>query len=153
MLLFINRLLLARRIRRLGDVDGDFRDRMANCLLSAGYPEHALALARIEAERLVKRVLEDITISPPALFDACLRELEKAEVMSRGLVPAEIISLLHMVRVLGNKAAHDGLRIVATVNDVHLVLHALLRVAEWYFREFKRRPCPARASSRVFHPS
>src|SRR5207244_1788890 len=92
------------------------------------------------AEALVKRILEDMSIKPPAMLDACLRELEKPDVMSRGLVPMEVLSFLHMVRVMGNKAIHGSMRILASANDVLLVLQSLLRVVEWYFGEFDRGP-------------
>ena len=132
--------LLQQRIERLRDAGGDFRDRLTNCLQAVACPAHALTLARSDAERLVKRLFEDLNLKPPAMLDGCLRELEKPEVMSRGLVPLEILSLLHTVRVLGNKAAHDALKIEATTNDVHLIVLALLRVVEWYFVEFERGP-------------
>lgn len=89
---------------------------------------------------MAKRLLEAIGIKPPAMLDACLRELEEPEVMSRGLVPSEIITILHMVRVMGNKATHGSMRIEATKADVYLVLQAVLRVVEWYFSAFERGP-------------
>jgi hypothetical protein len=132
--------LLQQRIERLESSVGEIRDRLTHCLQVASYPSDAIALARGVAESLVKRILENIGIKPPAMLDACLRELEKPEVMSRGLVPSEIITLLHMVRVMGNKATHDVMRIRSTESDVYLVLQSLLRVIEWYFSEFERGP-------------
>src|SRR5262245_10377090 len=123
---------LRQRIERLPDSDGGFRSRLLNCLQAAGCPQHALVLARADAERLVKLVLAAMTIKAPAALEGCLKELEKPDVMSRGLVPAEVITLLHTIRVLGNKAAHDAMKIEARADDVHLVAQALVRVAEWY---------------------
>jgi hypothetical protein len=99
-----------------------------------------MALARGVAESLTKQIIQDIGRKPAAMLDACLQELEKPEVMSRGLVPAEIISMLHMVRVLGNKATHDAIRIEVTIADVDLVMRSVLRVVEWYFAEFQKGP-------------
>jgi hypothetical protein len=45
-----------------------------------------------------------------------------------------------MVRVLGNKATHDAMRIEVTAADVDLVLRSVLRAVEWYFAEFERGP-------------
>ena len=112
------------------------------------------------AETIAKRVLTDIGLKPPPMLDACLRDLEAPRVMSRGLVPAEASTLLHTVRVLGNKASHDAMRIEATPADVDLVLRAVLRVVEWYFAEFERgpgldplfRPGAAPLPPRVDHP-
>jgi hypothetical protein len=132
--------LLQQRIDRLAGLAGDFPERMTNCLQVAGSPPQAVALARSEAERLVKQVLEKMSIKAPAMLDGCLRELEKDTVMSRGLVPLEVVSLLHAIRVLGNKATHDALKIDLTADAVHLVLLALVRVVEWYFAEFERGP-------------
>src|SRR5947207_404928 len=82
--------LLQQRIDRLVGLAGDFPDRMTNCVRVAGTPPQAVTLARSEAERLVKQVLENLSIKPPAMLDGCLKELVKPEVMSRGLVPQEI---------------------------------------------------------------
>jgi hypothetical protein len=131
---------LQQRIERLEAAVGEIRDRLAHCIQVASYPLDAIALARGVAESLAKRILENIGIRPPAMLDACLRELEKPEVMSRVLVPSEIITLLHMVRVMGNKAIHDSMRIQLTTGDVYLVLQSLLRVIEWYFSEFEHGP-------------
>ena len=131
---------LKRRVERLEAGVGEIRDRLAACLQVAGRPQDSLSLARGIAESLAKQVLERLGLKPAAMLDACLRLLEQPDVMSRGLVPAEVISLLHMVRVLGNKAAHDALRIEATADDVDLVVRSVLRVVEWYFAEFERGP-------------
>lgn len=132
--------ILRQRIERLETAVGDLRGRLAHCLQVVALPNDALALARGIAETLTKRVLQDIGLKPPSMLDGCLKELEKPQIMSRGLVPAEVITLLHMVRVLGNKAAHDVMRIAAGATDVDLVLRSVLRVVEWYFAEFERGP-------------
>jgi hypothetical protein len=132
--------LLRERIERLEPAVGDVRDRLRHCLRVADRPQDALALARCLAESLAKRMAEGIGLRPPAMLDGCLHELERPEVMSRGLVPSEIITILHMVRVLGNKAAHDSMRIDPTGADVSLVLQSLLRAVEWYFTAFERGP-------------
>jgi len=132
--------LLKQRIERLDVAVGEIREQLAHCLQVAARPQDALVLARSVAESLLKRVLRDINLKPPAMLEACLRELEKPEVMSRGLVPSEILSLLHMVRVLGNKASHGSMRISLAAADVQLVLQSLLRVVEWYFTEFNGGP-------------
>lgn len=129
-----------QRIEGLEAAVEEMRERLARCLSVADRPQDAMALSRGVAETLTKRILENIGLKPPAMLDACIRALEKPEVMSRGLVPAEIITLLHMVRVMGNKATHDVMKIEATAADVELVLRSVLRVVEWYFGEFERGP-------------
>jgi hypothetical protein len=133
-------LLVGQRIERLEEAVGDVRERLLNCVKVADHPQDALGLSRGVAEALAKRVLAGIGLKPAATLDACLKELEEPRVMSRGLVPAEVITLLHMVRVLGNKATHDALRIEVTASDAALVLRSVLRVVEWYFVEFERGP-------------
>src|SRR5215470_4128184 len=91
---------LRRRVDRLADGVGAYRERLAACLRVAGRPQDALALARGVGESLTKQILERLDLTPAPMLDACLRALERPEVMSRGLVPAEVISLLHTVRVL-----------------------------------------------------
>jgi hypothetical protein len=73
-------------------------------------------------------------------FDACLRELDRPELMSRGLVPAEITTRLHFVSTLGNKASHDALRTEVRPGDAHEVLNAVLKVLEWFAYGFERGP-------------
>jgi hypothetical protein len=133
-------LLLKDRVECLDEPAGEFRERLRHCLAVAARPQDSIALARSIGENLAKRVLQEIGLKPPAMLDGCLREFEKPEVMSRGLVPAEVVTILHVIRVLGNKAVHDSLRIEMTAADVHLVLRSTLRVVEWYFLEFDRGP-------------
>jgi hypothetical protein len=102
----------------------------------------ALLQARGVAESITKQVLRDLNLEEGAMLEVCLRKLEEPAVMSRGLVPAEVITFLHAVRVVGNKAAHDVLKIKVGEADVALVLGLVLRVLEWYFVEFPR--CPTR---------
>src|SRR5689334_20647120 len=107
--------LLRQKVGLLTDPASDVRDRLLNCLdVASRRPADALALARGIGETLAKQVLVAIGIKPPEMLEACLRELEKPEVMSRGLVPGEIITMLHKVRMIGNKATHDALRIKVT---------------------------------------
>jgi hypothetical protein len=132
--------ILQDRIERLEPGVGDVRDRLRHCLRVAERPQDAIALARSVGENLAKRLLEGIGIKQPAMLDACLKELERPEVMSRNLVPSEIITILHMVRVMGNKATHDSMRVEPAKADVFLVLQSILRVVEWYFHAFERGP-------------
>ena len=81
------------------------------------------------AETLAKQLLRDLHLAEEAMLEACLRRLEQPAVMSRGLVPAEVVSLLHAARVLGNKAAHGVLKIEVGGGDVALILGLLL--APW----------------------
>jgi len=131
---------LRERIERLEAAVGEVRDHLHDCVQVINSPRAAMTLARNVAESLTKMVLEKLHRKPPGTLDACLAELETPQTMSLGLVPGEIISLLHMIRVMGNKATHDVLRIQPTSADVDLVLRSLLRVVEWYFAEFRRGP-------------
>jgi hypothetical protein len=132
--------ILRQRVERLEAGVGDIRTTLRHCLQVADKPEDAMMLARRIIDGLSTRILEDVQEKPKGTLEANLRVLESDAVLSRGLVPNEIITLLHMVRVIGNKAAHDSLKIHATVADVDLVLRSVLRVIEWYFAEFKRGP-------------
>jgi hypothetical protein len=132
---------LRQKIESLADEVGESRGRLLNCLdVAERHPTDALGLARATAESLAKQVLAAIGAKPSATLDSCLRELEKPETMSRALVPAEIITMLHKVRVIGNKALHDDLRIAVTTDDVTSALGDVLRVVRWYFGEFARGP-------------
>lgn len=132
---------LRRKVEPLNDAARDIRDRLLNCLdAAARRPEDALALARGVGGMLAEQCLTAIGIKPSGMFDACLAQLEEPGVMSRGLVPAEIITMLHKVRTIGNKAVHDKLRIEVTVDDVVSVLGDVLRVTKWYLGEFTRGP-------------
>jgi hypothetical protein len=132
--------ILRERVERLEAGVGDIQATLRHCLQVADKPEDAMMLARRIIDGLSTRILEDVQEKPRGTLEANLRVLESDAVLSRGLVPNEIITLLHMVRVIGNKAAHDSLKITPTVADVDLVLRSVLRVIEWYFAEFKRGP-------------
>jgi hypothetical protein len=133
--------LLRQKVESLADDAGDVRTQLLSCLDAAVQrPASALALARGVGETLAEQTLAAIGIKPPSMLDACLRELERQEVMSRGLVPAEIITMLHKVRTIGNKATHDALKIAVTADDVTSVLGDVLRVTRWYYCEFARGP-------------
>lgn len=129
------------RIESLSPGVGDARDQLLNCVrIATRRPADALGLARGVGERLAKQTLSAAGIKPPSMLDACLREMEKPEVMSRGLIPAEIISMLHKVRTIGNKALHDDLRIAVSVDDVTSVMFDLLLLIRWYYTQFARGP-------------
>jgi tetratricopeptide (TPR) repeat protein len=135
---------LQQRIERLHDAVDWVRGPLKSCLRVADDPKAALSLARGVAEQLAKRVLQDIGIKPPSMLEACLKELEGEKVMSRGLVHAQIITLLHSLRVWGNKAYHDDMQVPPTREDVNLFLGSALRVVDWYCYEFERGPKVAR---------
>lgn len=132
--------LLRQRVDRLEDGVGAIRETLRHCLLVADQPENALTLARRIIDGLTARVIESLGEKERNTLDANIRVLESDAVLSRGLVPGEIITLLHMIRVIGNKAAHDRMNIAAGPADVDLVLRSVLRVVEWFFAEFKRGP-------------
>jgi hypothetical protein len=132
--------LLRQRIERLLPEVGDYRQRLLHCLEVAPRPEDALALIRSVAESLVKQLMLDLKLKQEAMLDACLRKLEEPAVMNQGLVPAEIISPLHTIRVLGNKGAHGALKIKARVGHVDSMLGLMLEILEWYFTEFAKGP-------------
>ncbi len=131
---------LRRRIESLPPATREFRERLLNCVEVAGRPQDSMNLARTVAETLVRQVLEKLHIKPATNFDNALQRLEEPRTMSRGLVPREIISMLHMLRVMGNKATHDVMHISTGTADACLVLQSALRVVEWYFAEFERGP-------------
>ena len=131
--------LLRSRVERLHPAVQEYKTGLLDSL-KADKPESALALARMVAETLAKQLLLDLKLDTEAMLDACLRKLEEPTVMSRGLVPLEMISLLHAARVLGNKATHNVLRIRVSGADVGLILGCVLRVLEWYAVEFVRGP-------------
>ena len=137
--------VLKVRVERLEAAVGDVREELRNCLNVAGLPQDSLMIARRIADRITVRVLDDMggkedRDKAKSLFDERIKYLESQPVLSRGLVPQEILTLLHMVRVIGNKAAHDVLKIRPGASDVDLVLRSVLRIVEWYFAEFARGP-------------
>jgi len=131
---------LRGRVDRLEAGVGEIRTTLRHCLQVADKPEDSMMLARRIIEGLSTRIVDALGEKPKGTLDANIRLLETDTVLSRGLVPQEIITLLHMIRVLGNKAAHDVLRIRPTAADVDLVMRSVLRVVEWYFAEFRRGP-------------
>jgi hypothetical protein len=131
--------LLRDKVGRLNPKVGAAKEELTNCL-RVTTPPAAIALARGIVEGVCKQTLQAMGTKPPAMLLGCLQELEKPEQMSRGLVPAQIISTMHSVRVWGNKAAHKDESLGLTEDDVALVVRSALRVVEWYCAEFERGP-------------
>jgi hypothetical protein len=131
--------LLKERVGRLNSKVGAVKEELGNCLL-VSTPPAAITLARGIVEGVCKQTLQAMGAKPPAMLLGCLQELERPEQMSRGLVPAQIITTMHSVRVWGNKAAHKDEGLALTEDDVALVVRSALRVVEWYSAEFERGP-------------
>ena len=139
---------LAERIGRLEPAAGNLRAELAGCVAVASQPKQALSLIRGVAEGLAKRIQKDIGNKPGAMLHVCLEDLESQEVMSRGLVPAEVLSCLRLAHVLGNKGTHDAMKIEPAAGTVASTLGAVLEVVGWYFCTFARGP----RLDRVFAP-
>jgi hypothetical protein len=129
--------LLRQKIESI--VIDDIRDELINCINSAN-PQQVIIWTRNLAEKLTQQILKDIGEKPSEKFDSCINYLEQQKVMSRGLVPNEIISSLHTLRIWGNKANHGGMRIKTTLSTVDLILSIVLQIVDWYHTEFERGP-------------
>src|SRR5579862_2653412 len=119
---------------------------MTNCVQLAGTPPHAVILARSEAERLVKQVLEKMAIKAPAMLDACLgagraKGDESRPGAARGplqgqriLLPQEIEEMAPEVVVQGGAHALGGgaplARVLPQQRQDHLAQPGLLGLAE-----------------------
>jgi tetratricopeptide (TPR) repeat protein len=67
-------------------------------------------------------------------------ESQIEELLQKGIVPGEIASDLHWIRVRANKARHNIERAALTTNDAEIALDRALRVIEWFYCECKDGP-------------
>jgi hypothetical protein len=63
------------------------------------------------------------------------------ELAGKGIVPAEIASDLHWIRVRANKARHNMEKAMLTARDGEVALDRALRIVEWFYCEWEKGPC------------
>jgi len=56
------------------------------------------------------------------------------------ILPDEIASCLHTIRVYSNKADHDAEQVKLTIEDAELMLGLFLRVLDWFYCEYEKGP-------------
>lgn len=60
--------------------------------------------------------------------------------LSSGTIPNEIATLLHYLRVMGNRQHAGTLRIEILERDLSNLLNSILRLLEWFFCEYENGP-------------
>lgn len=60
--------------------------------------------------------------------------------MNKGILPAEIASYFHTIRVFANKARHGAEKIGFNMRDIENILGILLRIYEWFYCEYEKGP-------------
>jgi formylglycine-generating enzyme required for sulfatase activity len=74
------------------------------------------------------------------------------ELAQNGLVPSELASNLHWVRVYATRARHHSEHIPLTVDDAAIALHFALRVLEWFYCACDRGQCLPRLYATAENP-
>ncbi len=138
---------LRARVDALSAAVAPWRAQLLTCLEVASTPHNAFTLARLLVEDIARALLLDLGLATRGRLLDYLDRLREPAVASRNLVPMEVVSLLDLVRVMGNKAAHGALKVDASAHDVALVVGAAHRVVAWYDAEFVLRPAKAAASA------
>ena len=135
---------LDQRIAHLRpEVEAGFRDELQTALRTlrdaGNIPGTILSLSRmIEGERgLLGRVAE-----------ACGRKLKGytldpqiQELAEKGIIPGELASDLHWLRVRATKARHNIEKLELKLDDAETALGRVLRVLEWFYCEYPHGPC------------
>ncbi|MCX7974048.1 MAG: hypothetical protein N3B16_06040, partial [Candidatus Aminicenantes bacterium] len=87
-------------------------------------------------ERLINEI--EATISIKKESGVLYHKIENLQ--KEAIIPAEIASYLHTIRIFANKARHGGEKIIFTRRDIYNILGILLRVIEWFYCEFDKGP-------------
>lgn len=76
------------------------------------------------------------------LFDCIVTAArgDEKKVVGLRLLPDELASCLHTIRVLSNKADHQAERIVLSNTDAENALGLFVRVLEWFYCEYEHGP-------------
>lgn len=113
-----------------------------NTLANANNPVGVLASMSRLSLKLIGEILEKAGEEKPSdnLYD-CIVKAAKGDankkIVGLGILPDEIASYLHTIRVLSNKADHAAEKIIITKSDAENVLYLYLRVLEWFYCESK----------------
>ena len=130
---------LVDRILRLRDDASFIKVPMleaVRALETAGFVSGCIVGVSRISEGLVRKLYGDVgTRLPSDIFEKQISDLQQ-----RGVLPGEIASCLHTIRIYGNKSRHGSEQIVLKPDDAQNVVLLFLRVAEWYFCEFGSGP-------------
>ena len=86
--------------------------------------------------QLLRRVYEAVERKPPSdNLNECIEDARKA-----GILPSEIATSLHFIRVWSNMVGHAAERVRLKAYDAWTALGVYLRVLEWFYCEFERGP-------------
>lgn len=139
--------LLEEKIATLApEVDYEIRtqlQQLMRTLRTVGYPIGVLlAMSRLSLQ-LLDQVLGSAGHCRPSdnLYD-CILSASKGDEHSKlhghRLLPDELASYLHTIRMLSNKADHAGEMLQLTSGDAENALNLYLRVVEWFYTEYSR---------------
>jgi predicted ATPase len=137
-----------RVVALVPEVDPTLREELTlavRTLREAGNPVGVL----IGMSRLSLRLVRDILVraghAPPSqnLFDCIVTAASgnpERKTPGLRLLPDELASCLHTIRVLSNKPDHDDEQMALTVDDAENALRLFLRVVEWFYCEYEAGP-------------
>jgi len=96
--------------------------------LTSGSPHAAIVLSSRLCEKVLQQVIERARYRlRSSIFADRINEIQAAQ-----LIPAEIASCLHLVRVYGNKSRHGAETLSLQEDDAALVVEVVLRLLAWY---------------------
>jgi hypothetical protein len=147
-----SRWLVERIPDLIEEVDADLRRQLFETLLCLHSPGVALQSFQKPLLRFCKLLyaFAGETIPNDNPF-ACIMKAGTGGEAGGGLnlIPPEVDSYLHTVRVISAKVRHDVEQIEVTAFDVELSLAMLIRVIRWLYCEFERGP---RLNGEIFKP-
>jgi len=134
---------LAHQIATLvPDVDADLRGELQRALRTLQNAENVPGTI-VHISRLIEGphgLLGHITSAHGQQLKGHNLEAQIDELRQKGLVPPEIASDLHWVRVRANRARHNMEQIPLTVRDAAIALDLALGVLEWFYCTCARGP-------------
>jgi len=129
------------------DIDERIREDLLHCIrtLRGGNPTGVfLAMTRLSLHLLEQTFARSDKARPSDnLYDCIVTAAggdELKRIRGHRLLPDEIASCLHTLRILSNKADHLAEGIKQTANRAENALNLFLDAVEWYYCEYERGP-------------
>lgn len=122
---------LIAQINKLPVALGPYRDDLVIlCQIIESDRLMGFAKGRQIAEKILIEILKD-----SKKLDRFEKNIDTCQ--AKGLLPSEIATLMHYIRIMGNKQHAGALKIEITDRDIENLLNNLLRIYEWFFCDYE----------------
>jgi tetratricopeptide (TPR) repeat protein len=137
------------------DIDAELRRELHDVLRTlrdaSNIPGAIMTVSRLlEGD---KGLLGAIAVAGRHVLKGSTLDKQIEELAAKGIIPGEIASDLHWIRVRANKARHKIEKKTLTVNDAEASLDRALSVVEWFYCHYEYGPGLATIYTTEYHPA